>query len=319
MNLAGKLAIAAVIAAGLGGLAFWYLTAPGGIDAEAAAALETGDAARGERIFWAGGCTSCHAKPKSEGEALLQLVGGVQLETAFGTFVAPNISQDMNDGIGAWSQEDFANAMLKGVSPSGQHYYPAFPYASYARMKPQDVADLYAFMKTLPAVAGRAPDHTLGFPFSFRRGLGLWKLLYLDNAPVIALDEDAPENVLLGQYLVEGPGHCGECHTPRSFAGGTDKAQWLAGAVAAEGEGVIPNITSGEGGIGDWSEGDIASYLETGFTPDFDSVGGAMVEVQKNLARLTPEDREAIAAYLKAVPPHPNGYPARPTTQTPSN
>lgn len=311
MSSARKLAIAAVITAGLGGLAFWFLTAPGGIDPEAAAALGTGDAARGERLFRVGGCTSCHAKPKSEGEAQLQLVGGVQLETAFGTFVAPNISQDMNDGIGAWSQEDFANAMLKGVSPSGEHYYPAFPYASYARMKPEDVADLYAFMKTLPAVAGRAPGHTLGYPFGFRRGIGLWKLLYLDESPVIALDEGTPENVQLGRYLVEGPGHCGECHTPRSFTGGTDKSQWLAGAVAAEGEGIIPNITSGEGGIGDWSEGDIASYFETGFTPDFDSVGGAMVEVQKNLGRLTPEDREAIAAYLKAVPPHPNGYPAR--------
>jgi mono/diheme cytochrome c family protein len=311
MSLPGKLAVAAVVTAGLGGLAFWYLTAPGGIDAEAAAALGAGDAARGERIFWAGGCTSCHAKPKSEGEALLQLVGGVQLDTAFGTFVAPNISQHATDGIGSWSEEDFANAMLKGVSPSGQHYYPAFPYASYARMKPQDLSDLYAFMKTLPAVAGRAPDHTLGFPFGFRRGIGLWKLLYLDDAPVVALDEGLPENVALGRYLVEGPGHCGECHTPRFFTGGTDKGQWLAGAVAAEGEGVIPNITSGEGGIGDWSEGDIASYFETGFTPDFDSVGGSMVEVQKNLARLTPEDREAIAAYLKAVPPHPNGYPAR--------
>jgi len=319
MNLPGKLAIAAVIAAGIGGLAFWYLTEPARIDAEAEAALGTGDAARGERIFWAGGCTSCHARPKSEGEAVLQLVGGVQLETAFGTFVAPNISQDVNDGIGAWSREEFANAMLKGVSPSGRHYYPAFPYTSYARMRPTDVADLYAFMKTLPAVAGRTPDHTLDFPYNIRRGIGLWKLLYVDDAPVIAVDEGSPEQLLLGRYLVEGPGHCGECHTPRNISGGTDKSRWLAGAVAAEGDGVIPNITSGEGGIGDWSEGDIASYLETGFTPDFDSVGGSMVEVQKNVARLTSDDRAAIAAYLKAVAPHPNGYPARPSTETPSD
>jgi mono/diheme cytochrome c family protein len=319
MNLPGKLAIAALVAAGIGGLAFWYLTEPARIDAETVALLGSGDAARGERIFWAGGCTSCHARPKSEGEALLQLVGGVQLETAFGTFVAPNISQDINDGIGAWSREEFANAMLKGVSPSGRHYYPAFPYTSYARMRPADVADLYAFMKTLPAVAGRAPDHTLDFPYSVRRGIGLWKLLYVDDTPVVAMAEGTPENVLLGRYLVEGPGHCGECHTPRNIAGGTDKGRWLAGAVAAEGDGVIPNITSGEGGIGDWSEGDIASYLETGFTPDFDSVGGSMVEVQKNVARLTSDDRAAIAAYLKAVPPHPNGYPARPSTVTPSD
>ncbi|RUY61856.1 cytochrome c, partial [Mesorhizobium sp. M7A.F.Ca.CA.001.05.1.1] len=101
------------------------------------------------------------------------------------------------------------------------------------------------------------------------------------------------------------------CHTPRDLAGGTKKNVWLAGAVAAEGSGVVPNITSGEGGIGDWSEADIVNYLETGFTPDFDSVGGAMVDVQRNMAELAPQDRAAIAAYLKAIPAHPNGYPAR--------
>src|SRR5690606_4778322 len=111
-----------------------------------------------------------------------------------------------------------------------------------------------------------------------------------------------------GQYLVEGPGHCGECHTPRNLAGGTDKSRWLAGAKAAEGTGKVPNITPGEQGIGSWSADEIASYLETGFTPEFDSVGGAMVEVQKNMAQLPSADREAIAAYLKAVPAQPKGY-----------
>ncbi|TIS33570.1 MAG: c-type cytochrome, partial [Mesorhizobium sp.] len=200
-----------------------------------------GDAAKGKRIFFAGGCTSCHAKPGSKGDARLELAGGLELKTPFGTFVPPNISQDQKDGIGAWSEEDFANAMLKGVSPSGEHFYPAFPYASYARMKPADVADLYAFMKTLPAVAGKAPGHKLSFPFNIRRGIGLWKRLYVSPEPVIALPEGAPDKVLAGRYLVEGPGHCGECHTPRDFAGGVKKVEWLAGAVAAEGSGVVPN------------------------------------------------------------------------------
>lgn len=296
---------------GIGAVAFWLLTEPKRLEAATLAQLGAGDATRGERIFWAGGCTSCHARPKSEGDARLELAGGLQLKTPFGIFVPPNISSDQEDGIGGWSVEDFANAMMRGVAPDGSHLYPSFPYTSYARMNPADVADLYAFMKTLPAVAGKAPSHSLSFPFNIRRGIGLWKLLYLSDEPVIALTPDAPENVRLGRYLVEGPGHCGECHTPRDFAGGTDKARWLSGAVAAEGDGVVPNITSGEGGIGSWSEGDIASYFETGFTPDFDSVGGAMVEVQRNLARLQSADREAIAAYLKTVPPHPNGYPAR--------
>jgi mono/diheme cytochrome c family protein len=311
MGRAGKLLGAVVTLGAAAAVAGWFLSAPARLDAATLAGLRPGDAAKGRRIFFAGGCTSCHARPKAEGDARFELAGGVELKTAFGTFVAPNISQDAKDGIGAWSMEDFANAMLKGVSPAGEHLYPAFPYASYARMKPSDVADLYAFMKTLPAVSGKAPGHQLSFPFNIRRGIGLWKLAYLDDKPVIDLPADAPEAVVVGRYLVEGPGHCGECHTPRDFAGGPKKAEWLAGAVAAEGDGIVPNITSGEGGIGDWSAEDIASYLENGLTPDFDSVGGAMVEVQQNMAELPPEDRAAIAAYLKAIPPHPNGYPPR--------
>ncbi|MER8904188.1 cytochrome c [Mesorhizobium sp. M0772] len=303
----GVALVLGVVGAGAG----WLLSAPVKLDTGTLAQLGPGDAARGKRIFNAGGCTSCHAKSGSQGDARLQLVGGLELKTPFGTFVPPNISQDPKDGIGAWTVEDLANAMLKGVSPSGEHFYPAFPYVSYARMKPADIADLYAFLKTLPAVAGKAPDNSLTFPFNIRRGLGLWKRLYLSKEPVIAFADGTPDPVLAGRYLVEGPGHCGECHTPRDVTGGTRKSQWLAGAAAAEGSGIVPNITSGEGGLGDWSEADIANYLETGFTPDFDSVGGAMVDVQRNMAELPPEDRAAIAAYLKAVPPHPNGYPVR--------
>jgi len=311
MAVAGRLLGMAIILGCAAAAAGWFLSAPARLDAAVLAGLGPGDAAKGRRIFFAGGCSSCHARPKAEGEARLELAGGLELKTPFGTFVAPNISQHLEDGIGAWSMADFANAVLRGVAPSGEHLYPAFPYASYARMKPSDVADLYAFMKTLPAVSGKAPGHHLSFPFNIRRGVGLWKLAYLSDQPVIDLPANAPEAVLAGRYLVEGPGHCGECHTPRDFAGGLKKAQWLAGAPAAEGEGIVPNITSGEGGIGGWSAADIAGYLETGFTPDFDSVGGAMVEVQKNMAELPAEDRAAIAAYLKAIPPHPNGYPAR--------
>lgn len=311
MGAARKITGAAVVLGGLGLAAFWFLTAPKTVDPAILAALPAGDVARGEQTFWAGGCASCHAAPKAEGDARLALAGGVELKTPFGTFVAPNISSDKTDGIGAWSPADLANAMLKGVSPQGEHFYPAFPYTSYARMKPADIADLHAFLMTLPAVQGQAPPHQLSFPFTLRRGLGLWKLLYLSDEPVVAMPAGTPEKVLRGQYLVEGPGHCGECHTPRQLTGGLDKSQWLAGAVAAEGDGIVPNITSGEGGIGAWSEGEIAYYLESGFTPDFDSVGGAMVEVQQNMAKLPASDREAIAAYLKAIPPHTNGYPAR--------
>jgi len=289
----------------IAGAAGWLLTAASPLEASAISGLQPGDAARGEAVFWAGGCTSCHAKPGAEGDAQLELGGGLALRSDFGTFVAPNISPHPTDGIGSWSELDFANAMMRGVAPDGSHYYPAFPYTSYARMSEQDVVDLFAYMKTLPQVEGRAGEHDLSFPFSVRRGVGLWKMRYFSEDPVVDLPEDADPKVLRGQYLVEGPGHCGECHTPRDFGGGHDKSQWLAGAPSMEGSGRIPNITPSKDGIGDWSESDIAYYLESGFTPDFDSAGGEMAKVVRNLAKLTAEDREAIAAYLKAVPAKP--------------
>jgi mono/diheme cytochrome c family protein len=292
------------------GVAFWLLTAPARLDAgqidTLASAGASADAGRGERMFNAGGCASCHAAAGAKGDARLQLGGGAPLVTAFGTFHAPNISPDPVHGIGGWSLEDFANAMQRGVDPQGRHLYPAFPYGSYRRMKPGDVADLYAYLRTLPPVARDAPDNFLAFPFNIRRGIGLWKLAFLhDERPVVALPAMASDAARDGQYLVEGPGHCGECHTPRLLrgAGGLDAARWLAGAPAAEGQGRVPNITPAKTGIGSWSAGEIADYLATGFTPDYDSVGGSMVEVQGNMARLTPADRAAIAAYLKAIPP----------------
>ena len=157
--LVGLLALALV-----GAGAFWLLTMPRGLSAAELAALPAGDAARGEAVFWIGGCASCHAAEKAEGDERLKLGGGRVLKTAFGDFVAPNISSDPADGIGAWSAGDLANAMLRGVSPDGRHLYPAFPYASYIRMEPQDIADLRAFLATLPAVAGKASASSLRFP-----------------------------------------------------------------------------------------------------------------------------------------------------------
>ena len=193
--------------------------------------------------------------------------------------------------------------MLRGVSPDGRHYYPAFPYASYTRMPPRTSPTSGPSCAPLPPVAGRAPGHDLGFPWSLRRGVGLWKLAFLTDAPAVAIDTSDPL-VARGQYLVEGPGHCGECHTPRGLAGEMDRARWLAGGPAPEGEGRIPNITPG-GDLADWSPADLAYYFETGFTPDFDTAGGAMAAVQRNLAELAPGDRDAIAAYLKAIPAVP--------------
>lgn len=285
----------------LGAATGWVLTAPNTLDTQEIAALPAGDAAAGEQVFWAGGCTSCHAAPKAEGDAKLVLAGGLELKTPFGTFRAPNISPDQQNGIGSWSAGDFANAMKRGVRPDGAHYYPAFPFTSYIRMTGKDVADLFAFLKTLPVSTNQVADHSLSFPFNIRRGLGLWKLLYLDEAPSVTLS-NSDAQLARGQYLVEALAHCGECHTPRNPIGGPDTSRWLGGGVAPEGNEKIPNITPHSDGIGEWSAADIVNSLETGFTPEYDSFGSSMAEVQLNMAKLTAADREAIAAYLKAVP-----------------
>jgi len=297
LGLVSLAAIAAVVA--------WVLSAPQTLSETALANLQPGDAVRGEQVFWAGGCASCHAAPGAKGEDKLRLVGGVKLESPFGDFIAPNISMSTQDGLANWSLEQFANAMLKGTSPDGQNYFPAFPYTSYTRMELQDVADLFAFMKTLPAVDGKAPDHEVGFPFNIRRAVGLWKVLFLKEGPVVAEPLTSETDLAVwqrGRYLVEGAGHCGECHTPRNPVGGLELASWLAGAKAPVGNGTIPDITASEKGIGSWSVEDIAYYLESGFTPDYDSVGGEMVSVQENMAKLPASDREAIAVYLKNIP-----------------
>jgi mono/diheme cytochrome c family protein len=224
------------------------------------------------------------------------LSGGHRLETPFGTYVGPNLSPDPTHGIGSWTLAQFADAMLKGVSPEGRHYYPVFPYTSYARMTLQDVADLKAFIDTLPASARADEPHALSFPWSVRRGIGLWKRRYLDSRWVAAADTPLIER---GRYLVEGPAHCGECHTPRDPYGGLDTARWMAGAPNPSGTGKIPNITPA---ALQWSAADIAYYLETGFDPGFDSAGGSMAAVVRHMARLPASDRDAIAAYVKALP-----------------
>ena len=284
----------------ISGVGFWMLTTPDRLPSDAFAGV-TADAARGEAVFWAGGCASCHAAEDAEDEARLVLTGGRRFPSDFGTFTAPNISPHPAAGIGGWTLEDFGNAMMRGVSPEGAHYYPAFPYTAYAKATPQEIADLWAFMQTLPPDATASQPHDVGFPFSIRRAVGGWKLLYFDTeAEGWAVAGDLSPEATRGRYLAEALGHCGECHTPRGALGGLDMARWLAGAPNPSGRGTIPNITPAEL---DWSANDIAAYLRTGFTPEYDSAGGHMAEVIRNLANLPQEDHAALAAYLKAVPP----------------
>ena len=292
-----KLVILAGVIAIAGSAAFWALTVPAAVPASGLAA-RTPDPANGREMFYAGGCTSCHATPGQDDKT--KLGGGLGLKSPFGTFYVPNISPDPDDGIGRWSEADFVTAMTKGTSPDGRHYFPAFPYSSYQHMRIEDVRDLFAHLKTLPPVKGKVRDHDLPFPFSLRRNVGVWKLLFLDGKP---FTPDASQTAAWnrGAYLVNGPGHCAECHSPRNLLGGIVAAQRFAGGPNPEGEGWIPNIT--QKALGDYSENDIAYLLETGSTPDGDSVGGSMTAVVRNTSQLTPQDRAAIATYVKSLPP----------------
>src|SRR5690606_18409705 len=144
----------------------------------------SGDSARGETIFWAGGCASCHAAPGAKGDARLVLAGGYRIVSPFGTFMTPNISPSP-EGLAGWRVEDLGNALLYGTSPDGQHYYPAFPYGTYQHMTPQDIADLKAFLDQLPPSDAIDAPHEVSFPFTIRSGIGLWKLLNMSPGWVL--------------------------------------------------------------------------------------------------------------------------------------
>src|SRR5262245_12794297 len=263
-------AVGIVIVVAFALAAFWFLTIPDTVSASALAP-RTPDLVNGKTMFHAGGCASCHAIPRQEDKT--KLGGGLALGSPFGTFYVPNISSDRSDGIGNWSEAQFVTAMVKGTSPDGRHYYPAFPYPSYQRMTWDDLRDLFAHLKTLPAVQGKVRDHDLPFPFNIRRTLGGWKLLFLDGEPFKAdPSKDAAWN--RGAYLVNGPAHCAECHSPRNWLGGIVNAQRFAGGPDPEGEGWIPNIT--QHGLSAWTMDELLALLKTGDTRDGDHVGGNM-------------------------------------------
>jgi mono/diheme cytochrome c family protein len=297
------------LAAALAGAAalgvYGWLTATAMVPAVTAPAYIP-NLANGLETFNAGGCASCHAVPGQPDR--LRLGGGLAIPSPFGTFYAPNISPDPADGIGQWSEADFVNAVTKGISPAGFHYFPAFPYTSYQHARVDDIRDLFAWLKTLAPVSGKVRDHDVPFPFNIRRNVGIWKLMFMDGKPLVPdAARSAPWN--RGAYLVNGLGHCAECHSPRNFLGGIIAAQRFAGGPNPEGEGWVPNIT--QKGLGEWSAKDIAYFLETGEMPDGDNAGGSMARVIKNTSQLSPEDRAAISEYLKSLlpvegPPRPN-------------
>jgi mono/diheme cytochrome c family protein/cytochrome c553 len=257
------------------------------------------DIENGKTLFRMSGCAVCHMSAGGSDET--RLGGGRALETTFGTFYMPNISPDPVDGIGNWSTAQLIHVAREGVAPDGKNQYPAFPYTSYRHMTANDLRDLFAYLKTLPPVAGKARAHDLKFPFSMRRGVGLWKLAFLDDKPLKSEPAKSAE-WSRGRYLVEGAGHCAECHSPRTSMGSIASGKRYAGGLDAQRKGYVPNVTQDETGIGYWSRNEIASYLKDGASPTGIKAGGEMAAVIGNTARLTSADRQAMATYLKSLP-----------------
>jgi len=257
---------------------------------------------RGAVIAGLGACAACHTAKGGE-----PLAGGDPLVTPLGTFHPPNITPDPQAGIGAWSEADFVRAMREGLAPDGSPYYPAFPFPWYAHLSDGDLADLWAFLRAQPASSRVVPDNELPFPLSLRSGLWVWRALFLGTerlAPV----PDRSEAWNRGRYLAESAGHCGACHTPRTYGGfgAPDRSRPFAGNAKGSLVGAVPAITPDANGIGGWSLGELTSFFAIGMTPEGDFVGGEMAKViEGGTSRLSAEDRRALATYLKEGPAPP--------------
>ncbi len=251
---------------------------------------------QGQYLIYAGGCITCHTA--EEGGAV-PLAGGRALESPFGTFYTPNITPDTETGIGGWSDEEFVNAFWNGVSPEGDHYFPAFPYTSYTGVTREDLLAIKAYLFSVEPAPKVNREHDLSFLAS-RFGAGVWKSRYFEPGR-FEPDPDESEQWNRGAYLVRHLGHCGECHTPRGRFGVLQQDRALSGNRQGPDGETVPNITADpEDGIGRWSLSDIEYFLDIGMLPDGDFAGSLMGEVIEDCtSHLTDEDRRAIAIYLK--------------------
>jgi len=255
---------------------------------------------RGAYLVTAAGCLTCHTDTENDGEPW---AGGHALETPYGVYYSPNITPDIATGIGSWSETDFVRALQEGSAPDGKHYYPAFPYPSYAGITEQDAADMFAYMQSVEPVTQENRPHELKWYIPGRWSMGIWKRLFSPwEYPQSATGDELTQR---GAYLVRHLGHCGECHTPRDIFGALKTDLELAGSPKASAGGGAPNITPDrEDGIGTWSEEELIFFLELGMYPDGDFAGGAMTAVvDEHTALLTDQDRLAIARYLQQIKP----------------
>ena len=265
----------------------------------AAHAGEDSSAGRGEILFKVADCVACHTNKKGGGAPL---AGGRPLATPFGTFYSPNITSDQRYGIGGWNEAEFRRALRDGVGRHGEYLFPVFPYPSFTGMTDQDIGDLYAYLRSRPAVAEPPKPNQVSWPFSWRFLQVFWRWLFFREGPLGPVAGQSAE-WNRGRYLAEAVAHCGECHTPRNFLGGLKPSQAYSGNPQGPDGLKVPNITGdNETGIGKWSVEDVATVLKTGQTPDFDFVGSGMGDVVEGTAALSDADRRAIAVYVKSLP-----------------
>lgn len=285
----------------LGGFAFWYLSEPNPLTA-AAVPEQPPDVANGERLYNIGGCLNCHRPDPADKEADKALPsGGAPLKTPIGILYPPNLTPDPDTGIGRWSKLDFLNATMRGLSPRGRHYIPAFPYTSYAAMRPEDLLDIQAYLATLAPVKASRKNPGVLMPSLASRSMGLWKRMGLDTAPWQP-DPTKPESWNRGSYLVNGPGHCGECHTPRNLFMVKRADRMLAGGPHPAGEGRVPSLRSLVARERYKDAKDLASALQFGETLGYDDLSsGGMGAVQASIAKLPESDIQAIAEYLVSL------------------
>lgn len=257
-----------------------------------------GNVEQGKYLFQASGGCSCHTDRSDEGAGEF-LAGGRTLLNPFGKMYSTNLTPDPETGIGKWSDEDFINAMTKGIAPDGSDYFPAFPFTSFTKMNREDLLNLKAYLFSLPPIKKHNREHDLPIPFSWRVGIIPWKILNF-NKDKLEPNLEKSESWNRGAYLVEAVAHCRECHTPRDFMGGLKHDMAFAGTEIGPENEPSPNITPHkETGIGGWSRKDFLYFLETGLLASGDYTQGVMEEViEHGYQHLTQKDREAITDYI---------------------
>ena len=251
---------------------------------------------RGHYLTILSDCGSCHTVPGSN----QPFAGGRPIETPFGNIVAPNITPDAETGIGGWSDEQFDAAIRKGLRRDGSRLYPAMPYNDYTKMSRDDVLAIRAYLNTVTPARNAVVANTLPFPFNIRASLRVWNALYFKEGEYQPNPNQSAE-WNRGAFLVDGPGHCGACHTPKTLLGGDKTDQYLRGAYLQGWS--APNITNDtQLGIGAWSQEDLIAYLKSGHNRVTAATGPMGEVVTLSTTFMTDSDLKAMAAYLKSLP-----------------